>query len=79
MSDEQEVVFSALLELADALNSIRGFMESMDRRVEALEKRIYKVEDVCLEILRRGTGERSLVQAADRAADSQPVSSDSHT
>jgi hypothetical protein len=45
-------------------------------RVDALEKRVTKLEDVVSEILRRTAGFGKLVQASDRAADGEQLPSD---
>ena len=40
---------------------IRGFIHGVDMRIGALERRVYKLEDVVNEILRRGAGVGELV------------------
>ena len=83
----QDGEHAAYKELVDALEKLidrliprvvflEGVARGSDLRIEALEKRAYKLEDVVNEILRRGAGVGTLVQASDRPPDSEQLPSD---
>jgi hypothetical protein len=57
-------------EIIDAIQRHLGVAGS---RMEALEKRVYKLEDVVNEILRRGAGVGTVVQPTSRTADEQQL------
>lgn len=62
--------------LGERLLYLEGFAIGANLRIEALEKRVHKLEDVVNEILRSSAGIGRLVQASDRATDRQSVSPD---
>jgi hypothetical protein len=57
---------------------LEGFARGADLRVEALEKRVYKLEDVVSEILQRTAGFGRMVQTTDWTPDIKPVPPDHH-
>ena len=59
------------------MNDLYAQIGRLNLRLEALERRVYKLEDVVNEILRRTAREPSLVQPAFRASDSEQLPSDS--
>lgn len=72
----ERVVASMDWSVEDRLALLSGYVIGFDLRMEALEKRVYKLEDVVNEILRRSAGVGKLVSTSDRAADGEPVPSD---
>ena len=58
---------------------IRGFIHGVDMRIGALERRVYKLEDVVNEILRRGAGFGALVQPSIGSPNREQLPSDSYT
>ena len=60
------------------MNDIYAQIGRLSLRLDAVEKRLYKLEDVVNEILRRSAGLGALVPTPFGPADKQQFSSDSH-